>query len=177
MVHDVLHRIHDFGHARLVVSAQKGGAVCGDDGFAFMVKQFREFRRLQVQTGNAFEGDVGAVVIVDNLGFHVLARRVRSRIHMGDESYGRDFLSAVGRNLSHHIAVFIERGLDAEIIQLFAKEPQKIELLCRRGLGRALLVALGVHFDVPQKPVQNLFHYRCLIDYYWEGWRSGASGP
>jgi hypothetical protein len=47
VLHDVLHGVHDLRHAGFVVGPQKGGAVCGNERLALIMKHFREFLRLQ----------------------------------------------------------------------------------------------------------------------------------
>ena len=95
MLDYILHGIHDFGDAGLVVSSQKGCAVCCDDGLALVVQQFRELARLQAQARNALERNVSSVIVLYDLRLHIVSGSVRSRVGMGYETHGRHVLSAV----------------------------------------------------------------------------------
>ena len=165
MSHDVLHRVHDFGDTGLVVGAEKRRAVGGDDGLAHMAEQFREFGRLQSQPGHTLEGDVGSVIILDYLGFDILAGSVGSGIHMGDESHGGHIVFHIRRDASHDVSVFIELRFYSKLIQFLAQEFQQVQLLARGGLALRILVAPGVDCHVPQKSVQNLFHLYLFLVY------------
>ena len=129
MGHDILHRVHDFRHACLVVGSEKGGAVGGDYGFALMGQQFGEFGGFEHQAGNALQRDVGTVVVLYDLRLDVLAGSVGRGVHVGDEADCGHFGGAgreVARDAAHHVAVFVEGGLDAKVIQLLAEKLQQV---------------------------------------------------
>ena len=108
MGHDVLHGIHDLGHTGLVVGAEQGGSVGGDDGFSLMREQLGEFRGPEGEAGHSLEGDVGAVVVFDYLGADILAGCVGGGIDVGDESHGRHIRIDIRRDAAHYVSVFIE---------------------------------------------------------------------
>ena len=95
MLDYILHGIHDFGDAGLVVSSQEGCAVCCDDGLALVVQQFRELARLQAQARNALERNLASVIVLYDLRFHIVAGSVRSSVGMCYETHSGHILSAV----------------------------------------------------------------------------------
>ena len=112
---------HDLGHSGLVVGAEEGGPVGGHDCFSLMVKQFRELCRIQYEAGYAGQGDGAAVVVAYDLWLDVLAACVGSRVHVGDEAQLRHFLVQVGGDGGHHVAVFVQFGLDAHCLEFVAE--------------------------------------------------------
>ena len=129
MIHNILHRVHDFSNTGFIVGAEQRSTVGGDDGLALMSQQFGEFGSLEAEARNTFQGDVGAVVVLDYLGLDVFSGGVGGGVHMGDEADCGNFGSAgreIARDASHHIAVFVEGGLGAEVIQFLAQELQKV---------------------------------------------------
>ena len=153
MRHDILDGVHDLGHAGLVVGAEQRGAVGGDDRLALVREQLRELRGAQREARHALQGNVGAVVVRDDLRLDAGAGRVGRRVHMGDEAHGRDLLVDVGRDGGHYIAPFVQRRLDAEREQLVTQHAQQVQLLGFGGLAFALLVGLGVHRHIAEETV------------------------
>ena len=149
MRHDVLHRVHDLRHAGLVIGPEEGRAVGGDERLSHEMKQFRELGRLQGQAGNPLQGNLPAVVLLNDLRLYIRPGSVRSRVHMGDEADGRHFLVHIGRDASHHVPELVQRGLHAHRVQFRAQHPQQVPLLLRRRLALRLLIGLRVHRDVP----------------------------
>ena len=148
MVHYILHCVHDFGYSGLVVGAEKGGAVGGDDGFADMAQDFREFGGLEAHSGHSPERDVGAVVVFDYLGPDVVAGGVGRGVDMGDEAYGRDLGVGVGGYGGHHVAPLVKLGADSHSAEFVAEHFEKYEFLLCRRLAVAGFVGLGVHGDI-----------------------------
>ena len=70
---------------------------------------------------------------------------------MSNEADGWRLFGNIGGDMGHNIAVFVEGGLNAHIVQLFTKDSEKIQLFGCRGLALRLLVALGVHRYVAEK--------------------------
>ena len=154
MRHDVLHRVHDFGHAGLVVGPQQGGAVGGDEGLPHIMKQFGELLRLQLQAGNAFQGNGASVIGRDDLRLHIFAARIRCGIDMGDEPHGGHLFFDVRGDASHNVAELVQRGLHAHLFQLLTEQLQQVQLLGRRRLAVGILVRLRVHRHVAEESVQ-----------------------
>ena len=77
----------DLRHAGLVVAAQEGGAVGGDEGFALLLEQGGEIAGGQGEAAGA-QGDVTAVVVFDDLGVDVLPGDAAVGVHVGDEAHG-----------------------------------------------------------------------------------------
>ena len=149
MLHDVLHRVHNLGHAGLVVGAQQGGAVGGDEGLAHVVQHLGELRGLERQAGHALQGNLAAVVVLNDLRLHIGARSVRGGIHMGDEAHGRHILVQIGRDAGHHVPELIQRHLHAQGLEFVFQHLEQVPLLGSRRLGFGLFVALRVHRHVP----------------------------
>ena len=53
---------------------------------------------------------------------------------MGDETDGGNLTVDIGRDGGHHIAVFVQFGLDAHGLQFVAKHPQQVQLFGGAGL-------------------------------------------
>ena len=134
MLHDVLGGIHDFGYTRLVVGAKQGQAVCSNHRLAFVLLHFREFRNAQDDVLFLVQDDVATVVVRDDLRLDVRSRSIRRGVDMGYETDGRNVLFHIGRNGGHHIAVFVQFGLNAKGLQLVTEHPQEVELLVGAGL-------------------------------------------
>ena len=148
MLHQILHGGHDFCHAGLVIGPQKGGAVGGDEGLAYVMQHFRKFFRAQLQAGYALEVYGAAVVVLDNLRLHIGPAGIGSGIHMGDEAHGRYFLVQVGRDGTHHIAVLVQVHLDTQGLKLVPEHLEQVPFLGGRRLGLGLLVTLRVYAHV-----------------------------
>ena len=118
-----------------------------------MREQLRELRGLQHEAGHALQGNVGAVVVLDDLRLDVGAGGVRGRVHVGDEAHDGNFLINIGGNGAHHVPPLVEGRLDAEGLQLTLQHAQEVQLFLSGGLAFALLIGLGVHCDIAQKTV------------------------
>ena len=158
MLHHILDRVHNLRHAGFVVCAEEGGSVRRDERLPHIMKHFREFLRLQPQAGNAFEVNGAAVVIGNDLRFHVFTAGIRRGIYMGDEAHGRHRFIDIRGDGGHDIAVFIQVYCYAQGLQFVPQHFQQVPLLGGGGLGFALLIGLGVHCDIAQKSVNYLFH-------------------
>ena len=149
MRHDVLHRVHDFRYAGLVIGTQQRRAVGRDERLAHVMQHLRELGRLQRQSRHTLEGDFPAVIRLDDLRLDIRPGRIRRRIDMGDEAHRRHLLVHIGRNAAHHIPVLVERDLHAHPLQFIPQHPQQIPLLLGGRLALRLLVRLRVHRHVP----------------------------
>ena len=133
MLDKVLHCVHNLGNTGLVVCAQQGGAVRGDDGLSPMVQKLREIRRVEEKSRYALQGNGTAVVVFDNLRLDISSGGVRSRVHVRNKADCRHILVQVGRDAGHYIAVLVEFGFNTHRCQLIAKQFQQIELFaCAR---------------------------------------------
>ena len=130
MLHHILDGVHDLSHTCLVVGSEQCRAVGGNDGFPLVGKQFREFGRLEEESRHSLQGNVAAVVILDDLRPHIGPGGIRRGIHMGNETHNRHLPVNVGRQCCHYISVFVERGFHAHCGQLVPEHPEQIQLLC-----------------------------------------------
>ena len=156
---DILHRVHDFGHARLVVGPEQGRPVGGNERLADIMQHFREFGRLQRQPRDPAKRNVAPVIIPDDLRLDILAGSIGRRIHMGDKADGRHLAVQVGRDRGHHIAIFVQGRLHAEGLEFIPKHPKQVKFLGFRGLAFGFFVRLGIYCDIAQKAVKYMFHY------------------
>ena len=130
MLHHILDGVHDLSHTCLVVGSEQCRAVGGNDGFPLVGKQFREFGRLEEESRHSLQGNVAAVVILDDLRPHIGPGGIRRGVHVGDETHNRHLPVNVGRQCCHYISVFVERGFHAHCGQLVSEHPEQIQLLC-----------------------------------------------
>ena len=143
--------MHYLSHTCLVVCAEQGGAVGGDEGFPLVGEQLREVGRVEHKARDALQGNRAAVVVFDDLRLDIGSGCVRSGVHVGNEADCRHFLFHIGRDACHHIAVLVEFGLNAHSFQLTAQQFQQVQLFAGARLALGLLVRLGVHCDVSQE--------------------------
>ena len=144
-----LHGGEDLGDAGLVVRAQQGGSVGGDEGLALPVRQFGELGHTHVLAGTG-EQNVAAVVVLDDLGLHVLARGVGGGVHVGDEADGGFILQAGGGGQhAVDIAVFVHPHLlKAQFLHLPFQQTGQVELAGGAGVRGAVVVGGGVNFRI-----------------------------
>ena len=144
--------IHDLGEAGLVVGAEQGRAVGGDDVVADLVLEFGMLGDADHLRGVRGQGDVAAAVILHDLRLDVRTAAIGRGVHVRAEADHRDFLVGVGRDRRIDIAVLVEMGVgDAHLLQLFREQPAQILLLCGGGAGRRGRIRLGVDDDVAQE--------------------------
>ena len=93
--HDVLYSIHDFCYTGLVVSSKEGRSVGGDECLTFILKHFREFRWLEAQSFDTFQGDFPSVIIFDDLWLYIFSGCIRGCICMSYKTDGRYLFTAV----------------------------------------------------------------------------------
>ena len=151
MLHHILGRIHDFGHTCLVVGTEQGRAVGGNHRLAFILLHLRKFRNTKDDVLFFVQDDVIAVIIRDDLWLDVGTRSIGRGIDMGDEANSGNFPIHVGRDGSHHIAVFVKGGLNAHSLQFIAKHLQEIQLFGGAGLRFGIFIGGRLHRDVSQE--------------------------
>ena len=105
MVAQPAHGLYDLGDACLVVGSQEGMAIGDDKVFADVLQQLGELRRAADDTLG--EEDVGAVVLMDDMGLDAGTRAVGAGVVMGDEADGGDMALHVGFQRGVDIAVFV----------------------------------------------------------------------
>jgi len=114
-----LHGGHDLGHTGLVIGAQQGGAVGGDQGLALHRGQEGESGNLHHHAGGG-QGHVAAVVVLVQDGVHVLAAGIGGGVHVGDEAQcGLVLAAGSGRQAAVDVAVLVHTGiLHAQSLEL-----------------------------------------------------------
>ena len=122
------------------------------------MKHFGKFFRTELQTRHAFEVDGATVIVGHNLRLHILSAGIRRRIHMGDETHGRDLLIQVGGKHGHHITIVVQGHLHVQGLELIPQHLEQVPLLGRRRLGLGLFITLRIHAHIAQESIQNLFH-------------------
>ena len=142
----------NLGDAGLVVRAEQRGAVGGDERHARQLFEAGEGVRAERMPA-AGEEHVAAVVVLDDLGPHVLAGEVRRGVHMRDEAERGHVLHA-GRGGEPAVddAELIDMGaLDAHRGHLVRELAREVELA--RGAGRSGGIGIGgrVDLDIVQK--------------------------
>ena len=144
-----LHQGHDLRHARLVVAAQNGGAVGGDEGLPLQIQEAGELPGGQDAAGVA-EREIAPVVVVDQRGLHVLSGEVGNGVHVGDEAKPGLVLAAGGGGQgSVDVAFVAHPGVgDAQVPELFDKKVRQVELPLRGGVLHEILAAGGVDLGV-----------------------------
>ena len=143
---------HDLGHAGLVVGAQQGGAVGGDEGLALERGQEGEVRHFHHGAGGG-QGDVAAVIVLVQDGLDVLAGGVGRGVHVGDQAQGGPLLAAGGGGQrAVYIAVLVHHGvLHTQGVEFLHQHPGQVELALGGRMGPRRGVGGSVHFDVLQK--------------------------
>ena len=94
MLLQVHHGRDDFGDTCFVVSTEQGGAIGHDEVFAHVVEELGEVARLHYGVG--IQGDVLAVVVIDDARVDVLALSIWSGVHVGNKAEDGDILHARG---------------------------------------------------------------------------------
>ena len=140
---------HDDRDPGLVVRPKEGIPARDNEIVPDVVRKRREFLGghgiFVVQANHA------SIVILDDLGFDVLARAFRGGVHVGVEADRVEGRVAI--ELAIEDAEFVDGRSDPHLRELFLEEAGEVELLRRAWDGKARFVALGVDLDVPQEAV------------------------
>ena len=146
---DGFQRGHDLRDAGLVVRAEQGGAVRGDERHACQLLKAGEGCRAE-RFAAAGQNDVAAVIALDDLRLYIFAGAVRRGIHMGDEAErGPGFAArrrgqpAVDNAVFIHVDVFKTEG-----VQLIHEDACQIVLAHGAGDGGAVRVGSGVDRNI-----------------------------
>ena len=105
----ISHRPYYFGYSRLVVSAKQGVSVGHNQVFTYMVEQFGELFGRQDNPFFLTQWYILAPIISHDTWIHILARHIRTGIHVGNETDCRNFAVDIGRKCSEEITVFVKR--------------------------------------------------------------------
>jgi hypothetical protein len=117
------------------------------------MEHFGELGRPEGEAGDAFEGNLSAVVALYDLGLDIGTGGVRGGVHMGNEADGRGGMVQIGWDRAHYIAVLVKAGLDSHGFEFIPEETQEIELFGRRRLALGIFVTLRVYGDITQESV------------------------
>ena len=136
---DALQRGHDLGHTGLVVRAQQGRAVGGDESLALHLAQEREHLGVQHRAGGGQRDSLAVVVFVD-LRPDVLTAGVVRRVHVGDKAQRCGaLLPRGGGQRGVDIAVLVHMGIgQAQLLQLLNEDLRQVKLAQRAGVGAAV---------------------------------------
>ena len=142
----------DLCHTGLVVCAQQGGAVGGDQGLTLEVGQEGEGGDLHHHAGGG-QGDIAAVIILVQDGGNTLAGSIGGGVHVGNQAQGRLVLTAGGGgDAAVDIAVLVYPGIfDAQSLHLFHQLAGQVKLPLCRGVSAALGVGGSVNADIIQQ--------------------------
>ena len=146
---DGFQRGHDLRDAGLVVRAEQGGAVRGDERHADQLFQAGE-RRGAERFAASGQKHVAAVVMLDDLRLHVFAGAIRRGVEVGDEAE-RGLLLAARRRGQPAVddAVFVNVDVfKAEGFQLIDEDVRQIVLAHGAGDGGAVRVGGGVDRNI-----------------------------
>ena len=141
-----LHCGQDLGHAGLVICAQQGRAVGGDEGLALQLLEEGEGGGLHDHAGGG-QDHIAAVVVFMEDGVDVLAAGIRCGVHVGDQTQCRLVL-AVGRsrNAAVNVAVLVHKGIfDADGLHVLDQNVCKVKLPLCGGMRTRIGIRGGVH--------------------------------
>ena len=159
MIDQVFHGGQDLGHAGFVVRSEEGGPVCDDQVPAHIL-----FQTLKVRFPHDHalrEGDISPLVM-DDLRFDAIPRRIGRGIHVGDEPHAGDTLTARGgREPAVNIAVLVHLcPVEPDLGELLRqRRPQKL-LLGGGGYRVRVLCGLCIKGDIPQKTFYHIHTVR-----------------
>ena len=129
--------IDDFGKARLVVGAEQGGAVGGDDVIADLIGEGGMLGGADDLAGIARQHDVAAAIVADNLRLDVPAGTVGRGVHVRAETDDRHPLGGIGGNGRINVAVLVEMGVaKTDRLQFRREQAAQILLLVGGRTGR-----------------------------------------
>ena len=152
LVYDALSGGHYRGDAGLVVRAENGGAVGGDEGLTLEGSQMRELFDRQAAPARA-EDDVAAVIVLDELRLNVLAGEVGYGVKMGDEADAGLVLIALARgdeavNIGVLVLIY---ALQPKRAHLVGQHVAQCELAVAARYALRGLGACGVGLDIGDK--------------------------
>ena len=107
MRQEIFHGRNDFSNTCFVVCTKKGVSVCYDDVFSHVAKEFGKLFHTCHDACFCIQYNVLAVVVLHNAWTHVLARSIRTRVHVSDETNGGNSFVCIGRKCGIDIAQFV----------------------------------------------------------------------
>ena len=150
--HQPLAQGHDLGDPRLVVRAQQGGAVGGNDGFPLEPGQPGEVRRPD-HPALLGQDDVAAAVILMDDGVHVLPGKGGGGVQVGQQTQGGDVLQPGGCGQpGGDGAELVDGGVfQPQLLQLVHQQAGQLPLAGGGGGGPRLRGGLGVDPHILQQ--------------------------
>ena len=163
-VQELFEQGHNLGHARLVVRAEEGRAVGGDEGLAHRVLEIGKGRGAEHPAARA-EGDIAAVIVGMQLRLYARSGEIRGGVQMRDQADDRVvFPSRGGREKAVGIGVLVRHdALHAEIVHLVSQQPCKGVLFFGARHLAAVFVALGIHLRIAQQSLIGFHTISFLI--------------
>ena len=157
----------DFSKAGLVVGAEQRRAVGGDDIIADLVGQRPVFGDADDLACIAWQHDVAALVIAQELRLDASAGEIGRRIHMRAEADDRNRLVDGRGNGGVDIAVLVQmRILKADGQQFLDQQAGERLLLAGRGLAGRARIGLGVDHGITKEAVGHGIGHLRLLSFY-----------
>src|SRR3990172_7368500 len=126
---------HDFSQTSLVIRAEQGGAVGGNEGLTDIFIQVREFTRGKNDVLLMVEDDIPAVVL-NELRFDVFTSQVGAGIHVRHEADNRSGGSGVGWQGAINVATRIHEDVNqTKVLQFLNQQTRQVELAGSGGEG------------------------------------------
>ena len=161
---DLLAHGHDLGDTCLVIRAQQGGAVSGDEGAALELSENGEISHAQ-HTALPGQGDIAAVIVLVQDGVNIRAGEGRRGVHMGQQTKRGGILIAGGGGQDSGDNAKLA-GLDilqAQFLQLVHQDVSQIPLAGGAGAGSSALGRLSVDACVLQKALVSSHWYSSVF--------------
>ena len=147
-------RRDDFADPGLVIGTEQGGAIGGDEILSQILAQRGEFDRAE-HLLTAAQGNLAALVRLDELGLYRLAGEIRCRVHVGDEADGGNRGADIGRQQGGQIAVVIQCHLvQTQSAQLVGQQAGEGELTGRGGTLTLARIGLAIKGDITKEARQ-----------------------
>ena len=152
--HQVRGRGHDRGDAGLVVRAEQGGSVGGDERLALEFGHPLGLVDADDLALVAGQDNVFAVVFAVDHGLDVFARGLGRRVHVCEPGDGRGSLD-VARYGAHHDAVRVDTDVfELKCAHLVGEDFAQLELPGRTRIVGGLLDRGGFHLHITQESIQ-----------------------
>ena len=168
-------RGHDLGDARLVVGAEQGRAVGGDEIVSELPLQQGQLLRIEHDARIAGQDDAAAVVGFVHLWVDAGPGHVRRRVDMRDQPDRGRRLDSVQRAVD--VAVLVEPDVvEPDLLQLVAEHTAEVELLLGRRRRVDSGLRLGVDADVAQEALEDVVRELGRERRHELGFRRGRQG-
>ncbi len=148
----------DLGDARLVVGAQQGSAIRGDEILAQVVFQAAILANGQHLVPLA-QADVPSLIILDDLGHHLLGLVVGG-VHVGNQADGRR-IRLVARQAGGEVAVLVQGDLgQPHLLHLTLQGAGEDKLPLAAGTDGIGRIGAGMKSHVTQKTLKQGIHWQ-----------------